>query len=48
MNNKLNMRHFYLAWNSWNQWVLNMWKLMEIHFWWCSKYPRYANATIDL
>jgi hypothetical protein len=45
---KLNMKHFYLAWNSWNLWVLNMWKLMEIHFWWCSKYPRYANGTMNL
>ena len=23
-------------------------KLMVIHFWWCSKYPRYVNAIMDL
>ena len=24
------MKHFFLAWNSWNLWVSNMWKFMEI------------------
>ena len=24
---ELSMKHFYLAWNSWNRWALNMWKL---------------------
>ena len=45
---KLSMKHFYLTWNSWNQCALNIWKLMVIHFWWCSKYPRYANAIMDV
>ena len=45
---KLSMNHFYLAWNSWDQWELNMWKLIGIHFSWCSKYPNYANAIMVL
>jgi hypothetical protein len=47
-NNQIEYEALLFAWNSWNQWALNMWKLMGIHFSWCSKYPTYANAIMDL
>ena len=28
--------------------VVKMWKPMEIHFWWCSKYLRYADVIMGI